>query len=147
MRYIIAGSRTFTHYPLLDAVVTRMYLSFLFWPLITQVVSGKAPGVDTLGEEWSRKHCLSLDPAEFPAPWTHGRGKGAGIYRNTLMAQYAQRDPQGGGCILLWDGSSRGTENMLHQASSVFKLRTYLAIARPDDLSLEFRAFQNGKEL
>lgn len=45
---------------------------------ITTVISGKARGVDTLGERWAAANKISVE--RFPADWSLGRG--AGFRRN-----------------------------------------------------------------
>ena len=71
---------------------------------VTEIVSGAARGVDTLGEMYAEKYGISLK--RFPADWnTHKRA--AGPIRNAQMAEY-------GDCLLaFWDGSSKGTKNMI----------------------------------
>lgn len=101
MKCIIAGSRTITDY----AAVERAIEASAF--PITQVVSGCAPGVDRLGEQWGYRHDLPI--AHFPADWER-HGKAAGPIRNAAMAAYADA------LILVWDGRSRGSADMLRQA-------------------------------
>ena len=49
---------------------------------ITAVISGKAPGADTLGEKWAHMNNVPVVP--FPADWSkHGRA--AGPIRNQQM--------------------------------------------------------------
>jgi hypothetical protein len=103
MKVIIAGSRTITDYQLVEDAVSESGLK------ITEVVSGRAQGVDTLGEVWAARHSVPVKP--FPADWnTHG--KSAGPIRNRQMAEYADA------LILIWDGKSRGSFNMLQTARS-----------------------------
>lgn len=65
---------------------------------------GAARGVDTLGELWAIRHGIPVH--KFPADW--GRfGQAAGLYRNSEMASYADA------AIILWDGESRGTLDMI----------------------------------
>lgn len=74
---------------------------------ITEVVSGAAKGIDTAGEIWCASKGLPL--TRFPADWRkHGRA--AGPIRNRQMAEYADA------LILIWDGKSRGSANMLKTA-------------------------------
>lgn len=83
MRCIIAGSRD-----ILDPErVFRCIEDAPFRHQITRVVSGRAPGVDTIGEKWAALNNLPVDP--YPADWdTHGRSK-AGKMRNQQMANNA----------------------------------------------------------
>ena len=71
--------------------------------VITEVVSGKAPGIDTLGELWAHQHGIPVQP--FPADWTRYK-KSAGRIRNAAMAEYADA------LIAIVNGSP-GTANMI----------------------------------
>lgn len=117
MKTIIAGGRTFTNYAALLHAVAR---SDFF---ITEVVSGKAEGVDALGERWADEFGIPVKP--FPADWddidapgavvrTRHDGKRynakAGHDRNVEMAKYADA------LIALWDGKSKGTKDMIDLA-------------------------------
>lgn len=82
MRCIIAGSRTLTDYervrPHLDACPFRH--------LITAALSGKAPGMDTLGERWAEENGILV--LDYPADWA-SYPKVAGRIRNEQMAKVA----------------------------------------------------------
>jgi hypothetical protein len=75
---------------------------------LTQVVSGKARGWDTVGEVWARQAGIQVKP--FPAYWEQ-YGRRAGFMRNAEMA--AQADA----LLAIWDGRSKGTRNMIEEAS------------------------------
>ena len=130
MKLIIAGSRSIESYDITLAVfdfMLAMIPSFsgsgggdierLAKHFITEVVSGKARGVDTLGEEWAYKTGISVKP--FPAPWkdksspTYDPRRGydpeAGKIRNQQMADYAD------GLLAIWDGKSTGTMDMVRR--------------------------------
>jgi len=101
MKVIIAGSRRINDY----ARVCKAVIDSGFE--VTEVVSGRAKGVDTLGEQYAEEHNL---PAKlFPADWGQ-YGRAAGPIRNGQMAEYADA------LIAIWNGESRGTENMVKQA-------------------------------
>ena len=100
MRVIIAGSRGITDYEEVKKAVNASGFN------ITEVVSGKARGVDTLGEQWADENGIPVKP--FPAKW--GRGMNAGHIRNGEMAEYAHA------LIALWDGKSTGTADMIKKA-------------------------------
>jgi hypothetical protein len=73
---------------------------------ITEIVSGAARGIDSLGERWAEYRPDPIPVKQFPADWdTHG--KAAGPIRNRAMADYADA------LLVVWDGKSRGTKNML----------------------------------
>ena len=98
MKTIVAGSRSITN----KEVVLRAVKESGF--NITEVVSGRALGVDTLGEEIAKDMGLPVKP--FPANW--GKyGPGAGFLRNSEMADYAEA------LIAVWDGDSPGTADMI----------------------------------
>lgn len=103
MKVIIAGDRNFEDYDVLLAAVEACPFE------ITQVVSGRARGVDTMGERWSEEF-LGEKAKMFPAEWNR-YGKGAGPKRNNQMANYGE-------CLLaLWHGRQvGGTWNMIKQA-------------------------------
>ena len=101
MRVIIAGSRNCTDFNLLLEAINESGYD------ITTVVSGRARGVDTLGETWARQHHRPVDT--YPADWDH-YGKAAGHIRNTAMAKNADA------LIALLAPDSRGTANMIKQA-------------------------------
>lgn len=71
------------------------------------VVSGRAPGVDRLGEDYANRNEIEIDP--YPAQWEQ-YGKSAGYKRNAVMAENADA------LIAVWDGKSRGTANMIEEA-------------------------------
>ena len=123
MKVIVAGSRQIMDYQLVSAVISNTLSKHNIQ--ITEVVSGCAGGVDTLGEQWAVEHGIKVEP--FPAEWddltvpnalirTNKYGKEynarAGFQRNDSMAQYADV------LIAIWDGKSRGTKHMIDAARS-----------------------------
>jgi hypothetical protein len=102
MKVIIAGSRDITEY---DIVLNAVKLSQFH---ITEVVCGKAKGVDTLGEEFGLKNDIPVK--FFPADW-NGLGRAAGPIRNKQMGDYADA------LIAIWNGS-KGTKHMIDYAIS-----------------------------
>ena len=80
---LIAGSRNFTCYMQLSKVMDHV-LEKTGNP--TLVISGGAPGVDTLAEQWAKEHHFAFKP--FPADWKK-HGKRAGPLRNSEMMQIA----------------------------------------------------------
>lgn len=102
-KVIIAGSREFNDYDLMEKEVT----SFLFGRRKSETifVSGTARGADRLGESLAEN--LGVQVKQFPADWdTHG--KKAGYMRNVQMAEYADA------CIVFMkkDGS-KGSQHMI----------------------------------
>ncbi len=102
MRVIIAGSREITDY---DLVKEEIKLSGFD---ITEVVCGTARGVDMCGESYAKE--MNIPIKYFPAEWEQ-YGKRAGQIRNALMSEHADA------LILVWDGSSKGSFNMLQNAA------------------------------
>lgn len=106
MKTIIAGSREITDYSVVCAAIQASGFT------ITEVVSGRARGVDLLGERWAAEHKIPI--RVFPADWRK-HGKAAGPIRNGEMARYVSNG-DGGQAIIVWDGVSRGSADMARQA-------------------------------
>lgn len=102
MKTIIAGSRDLLDYN----VVAETIRDRLPWK-ITHVVSGRARGADTLGEQWAESNEIPL--SYYPANWDK-YGKRAGYVRNLEMAQNAEA------LLAFWDGESPGTKMMIRIA-------------------------------
>lgn len=98
MNIIVAGSRTFTNYKLLEEVLDK-YIT----PNDT-IISGVAKGADMLGIVYSYRHNIKVK--RFPANWNL-YGKSAGYKRNVEMANNADI------LIAFWNGISRGTKHMI----------------------------------
>jgi hypothetical protein len=101
MRVILAGSRTITDAAELELAIKNSGFE------ITEVISGGANGVDTLGIAWANANArpLTIIMAEWDA-----HGKAAGPIRNSEMAEQADA------LILVWDGLSHGSGDMLSRA-------------------------------
>jgi hypothetical protein len=110
MRTIIAGSRDINR----AEVVFRAIERACFY--ITEVVSGHSGGVDLSGEDWARRNGVPVKL--FKADWGL-YGRSAGPRRNLQMAKYADA------LIAVWDGESRGTQNMIKRAKEA-GLRVYV---------------------
>lgn len=108
MKLIIAGCRD-----LIDWEVVHEGIMKCTWgPQVTEVVSGGASGVDYIGEALAEKSGLPVK--KFPADWKkHGRA--AGPIRNRQMAEYADA------LLAVWDGKSRGTQNMIEEMQKLGK--------------------------
>ena len=104
MKVIIAGMRDFFDYEVVKKVIKESG-----YP-ITEVVCGCAAGVDSLGERWAKENNIPIK--SFPADWNK-HGKSAGPIRNNAMAEYAD------GLIAVWDGTSKGTKNMITRAETI----------------------------
>lgn len=104
MKVIIAGSRDFDRLLLVTWAAAECGFD------ITEVVSGGALGIDTMGERWAARRNIPVKPFYVsPKDWDR-YGKRAGHLRNQKMAEYADA------LILIWDGCSPGSANMKQQA-------------------------------
>ena len=103
-RVIVAGSRNFSDYQLLEQKLDLLF-SQKYGPAdLPEIVSGLAAGPDSLGVVYAQRHGLAWKP--FPANWDK-YGKGAGYRRNEEMAAYADA------LVAFWDGKSKGTAHMI----------------------------------
>jgi hypothetical protein len=117
MKVIVAGSRHITDYQLVSQVITNTINKYDIQ--ITELVSGCAAGVDSLGEQWAIENGIKVEP--FESAWddltvpnalirTNKWGKQynarAGFQRNERMAEY------GDVLIAIWDGKSNGTKDI-----------------------------------
>lgn len=108
LRIIVAGSRTFNDYDLLESTLSD-YLKENNDN--ATIISGAARGADQIGERFARHHGYNLKC--FPAQWD-AYGRSAGPIRNREMAKYAA---EGRGVLFaFWDGKSRGTKSMIDLA-------------------------------
>jgi len=106
MKVIIAGSRTITDYISVGKAITNSKF------VITEVVCGCAIGVDRIGEAWAIANGIPVK--QMPADWNK-YGRQAGIIRNIQMAQYADA------AIVIWDGKSPGSKNMIAEIKKADK--------------------------
>ena len=104
MKVVIAGGRDFKNYPALDMALQPILVAH-GWKI--EIVSGKARGADTLGEQFAEQEGLTVK--EFPADW-ETNGRSAGPIRNAEMADYADI------LISFWDSKSKGTKSMIDLA-------------------------------
>lgn len=99
MKIIIAGSRDTPESEYNSILMMAQFANFN----ITEVVCGKARGMDTIGERWARDRTIPVK--EFPADWNK-YGKRAGYLRNEEMGAYAD------GALIWIYNNSRGSSNM-----------------------------------
>ena len=115
-RIIIAGTRTFDNYDLLNKTIIKYCKANLLHSNGIEIVCGGAKGADELGKQFAENHKTAIKI--FPADWdTHG--KAAGPIRNKQMALYSSV------LIAFWDGKSKGTKNMIELAKE-YKLETLI---------------------
>lgn len=82
---------------------------------ISLIISGGARGIDLASEQFAQDY--SIPVRNFIPDWDK-YGKAAGVFRNEDMAKEADA------LILVWDGSSRGSKNMLENAKK-YNLKIY----------------------
>ena len=106
MKVGIVGSREFKNYELFSDIM-KQYLSDISW-----VVSGGAPGADSLAEKWAKenKKMLTIYPADCL-----NLGKRAGYVRNTDIVKNSDM------IIAFWDGNSKGTKHTIGLAQKMGK--------------------------
>lgn len=100
---LIAGGREFVDYFKLKEAVHSSLRELQVRAPIT-IISGGARGADKLGETYAETHGHRC--AVYPADWDK-LGKSAGYIRNATMGEVADA------AVIFWDGSSRGTKNMI----------------------------------
>ncbi|MCK9470369.1 MAG: DUF2493 domain-containing protein [Bacilli bacterium] len=104
MKVIIAGTRTFNDYKLLEETLDDIIREEHILDDIT-IISGTANGADKLGEIYA--HNKGYKVLQFRPDWDK-YGKSAGYIRNTEMAE------AGDILVAFWDGKSKGTEHMIN---------------------------------
>lgn len=123
-RLAIIGSRTF-----LDYKVLTIIMNTLFNPIhIVEIVSGGAPGADTLAGKFAEEKEIPLN--EFKPKWndlshpdavikTNSRGEKydalAGFRRNRLIVERADT------ILAFWNEKSKGTKNSINIARELKK--------------------------
>lgn len=133
IRLIIAGSRDFNDYELLEKEVDKYLTEILkeepeidlvtdgenwYWcnwekqegiepeDLPLEIVSGGARGADKLGEIYARENNYKLKI--FISDWE--KGKSAGMVRNIEMLKYSSH------ALIFWDGISKGSKHTIDNA-------------------------------
>jgi hypothetical protein len=101
---IVSGSRTINRYDLFCSVM-RMSP---WYGRIDTVYVGDAKGVDAMAVRWCQENGITY--RIFKAEWDL-YGRGAGPERNGEMIMAG-----GQALIAFWDGTSKGTKNMIYQA-------------------------------
>lgn len=100
---IVAGSRSFNDLPLMYSKLDY-YLQKQNEVLI---IHGGANGADKCAAMYAKDR--NIKTKVFLPDWDK-YGKKAGILRNIAMFEYASQF-QNRGCVVFWDGKSRGTKN------------------------------------
>jgi hypothetical protein len=107
VRTIIAGGRDIQDPQLVESAM--QWAAYYVGITPTTVVSGGCRGVDQLGEAWARQRGIRVE--RYPADWNRYKKK-AGPIRNGVMAENSAA------LVALWNGKSRGTEDMIRKAYS-----------------------------
>lgn len=134
MKTIIAGSRDLEAYKNHEPVWLVADACAKSGFAITEVVCGGARGIDLSGKLWAESK--DIPTKDFNADWSdmtepclvryRGDGKAynalAGFSRNQDMADYSEA------LVLIWDGRSRGSADMLKRAQAKgLKIYQYIA--------------------
>ena len=109
LKVIIAGSRDINDF---DLVLETVKKSGIKISEISEIVSGGAKGVDSVGESIAK--AFGIPVKKFPADWDK-HGKVAGFIRNKEMADYSDA------LIAVWDCRSKGTKHMIETMKKVKK--------------------------
>lgn len=111
MRLIIAGSRHFDEERALRQITHLIpkLAAYLDLPPVTHVITGDASGVDAAASRWAMGKQRPGSATIYEANWA-AYGKAAGPIRNGEMAA------DGDALLLIWDGKSRGSADMLRKA-------------------------------
>ncbi|MBR3681521.1 MAG: hypothetical protein IKL79_05915 [Clostridia bacterium] len=120
MKLLIAGSRSITDFDLSPYI-----------PRDTDtVISGGASGVDSLAEKYADLHKLSK---YILRPRYEFYKRSAPLKRNDEMVEMADA------ALIIWDGSSRGSEYMLKQAKKLGKPITLIKREEGGDFVIALR--------
>lgn len=101
MRVIIGGSRSVASVEAVEAAIAQAG-----WA-ITEVITGNSRGADAVAAKWAKDRGVLV--TIIPVEWSKYGGRADAI-RNERIADMAEA------CILVWDGFSRGTANMIEVA-------------------------------
>lgn len=102
MNIVVAGSRTFTDYNLLETTLDELISKYNITEPV--IVSGTCSGADKLGEWYAYNRNYKV--LQFKPDWKK-YGKGAGFIRNKAMGDNSDI------LVAFWDGKSQGTKNMI----------------------------------
>lgn len=104
MKLIVAGIRSVKDYETIKTAIDKLVSEGL---AVTAIIEGTAKGVDCLASRYAIEH--EIENIRVPAEWKVFN-KGAGSVRNRKMAE------MGDMLLAFWDGSSRGTLDMIKAA-------------------------------
>lgn len=119
MRVVIAGSREGIRY----RDVAHAIRESGWADQIAVVLCGGARGADQHGKRWADDHGRVVEMHYVREDEWEQHGKAAGPMRNRRMAEAADA------AIIVWDGESRGSRNMIFEARRV-GIPTFVVEAR-----------------
>lgn len=111
VRIIVAGSRDFSDYHLLEKKLLNLVERF--YGNNIRFVSGMAQGADILGTEFANSYNYPV--SKFPAAWNRF-GKYARPIRNSQMVEFAVEKNCIGVLAAFWDGHNRSVKSMISYA-------------------------------
>lgn len=104
MKIAVVGSRTFHDYSLLRSTLDQIP--------IQEIISGGAPGADTLAEKYAHERKI---PLIVIRPEWNKYGRSAGLRRNSEIVALADQ------IVAFWDGTSPGTYDTITKAQKMGK--------------------------
>lgn len=110
IKIAVVGSRTFQDYNRLELALDKLILMFPGKEIV--IVSGGATGADSLAEQYAAARAYKTEI--FEADWAT-YGKSAGFKRNSQIVDEADF------LVAFWNGSSRGTNNVVNKATMAMK--------------------------
>lgn len=99
---VIAGSRSVKSLELVSKAILNSGMK------ISQVISGKAKGVDVLGYAWAKRYSVPISSHPVSREEWQANPKGAGFIRNARMEKVAKQG------IIIIENNSSGSEHMLN---------------------------------
>lgn len=103
-KLVVAGSRAFSDYSLLEEKLDLMLSKKLAESFDIVIISGTAAGADILGEKYAEEKGFYL--IRMPADWDK-HGNVSGFIRNAEMMAFADA------AVFFWDGKSKGTAHSI----------------------------------
>lgn len=107
-RVIIAGSRDFDDYKLLEEKMDKLLVNIINQGLKIKIISGTARGADSLGELYGKNKGYEIE--RYPAKWNRDKfgnyNKRAGYERNVQMSLVAHS-------LVAFTNGSKGTAHMI----------------------------------
>ncbi len=120
-RVVIGGCRNFNNYTYFKKYVD-IYLTNIKIYADIVILSGHCTGTDSMAERYAKENNYSLEV--HPAQW-HKFGRSAGPMRNKQMVQQCDF------VIAFWDGISKGTKNLIDNATKFGKPLRIKRIEKP----------------